>query len=144
MNSINIWGFFSRRKNRCTLTVTSFFSSPVSVCRNCHRSRCKWCFLTNCVLVLLLFDSVCYGSDQLPSDLCHWSHWFWLNKDFFGSCLLDAVNVSSFFWISDEAGKGNKYIKYIYSSTGGQFWHWLYFLHCTSSPLCILCTTTLK
>lgn len=75
MNSMNIWWFFSK-KNRYTLTVNSctsfFFSYLISVCRNCHRSCCKWCFLTNCVLVLLLFDSV-YSLDLLQSDLCDWN-----------------------------------------------------------------------
>lgn len=46
-----------------------FFSYLICVCRNCHRSCCKWCLLTNCVLVLLLFDSV-YSLDLLQSDLC--------------------------------------------------------------------------
>lgn len=49
MNSMNIWWFFPK-KNQSTLTVNLctrfFFSYLISVCRNCHCSCCKWCFLT--------------------------------------------------------------------------------------------------
>lgn len=106
MNSMNIWWFFLKKKNRYTLTVnscTSFFPSPISVCRNCLRSCCKWCFtdkLRSGAVVVWL----CVQLQPSPE----WSVWLedsggsWLelNKDFFGSCLLAAVTVS--FLISAE------------------------------------------
>lgn len=74
MNSMNIWWFFSKQKNRYTLTVISctsfFFSYPMCV-ETAFVLVVKWCLLTNCVLVLLLFDSVC-SLDLLQSDQCDW------------------------------------------------------------------------
>lgn len=91
-----LWIYDPSQKSRIDahwlLTPVPVSSYPISMCRNCHCSCCKWCLLMNCVLVLLLFDSV-YSLDLLQSYLCDWkaleasgSNWIKIFWQLFVTC----------------------------------------------------------